>query len=587
MISTAQESITVPEIGKYHLIAELARGGMGNVYLAALQGPGGFQKLLVIKELKPELCDDETYVAMFLEEARLAARLTHPNIVQTNEVGSERNRHYMVMEFLDCRSLHRIGRRFAAQGGFPLGAYLRIIVEALRGLDYAHDLRGFDGEPLGVVHRDISPLNIVVTFDGQTKVLDFGIAKAVDTSLETKAGILKGRVAYMAPEQAVGAKVDRRADVYSTGVMIWEAVAGRRLWAGMSDVEILSHVLREGPPRLRSVVPDAPAHLDEICARAMARQSEDRYPTAAALMEALEAHIADRDDRMTMREIGALLSRTFQEERQQTNVVIEETLLRVRGGTRSGVMPAMKNAAASGAHRTTRDLLRDGSLSALLTHTPSRRGSAEERPTYPADAVDAEPDFRTRWSAKVKGTVAGACIAGLLAVAGIFATAHRTNPPAEAAATSEATRPAAAEVAVAPEPIELSVRVSPTAAQISIDGVLTTSNPVQVRLPKDEKVHHVTAFADGYETKSEDVSFANNVSLDLGLERRPAAAPRWVPQAQLRQVKYVAEPARRSASPAEPVAGPAPGPATKPEVDPAGGHVPLRPIVTSNPYGAQ
>jgi serine/threonine protein kinase len=330
------------EMGKYHLIAELARGGMGNVYLAVLCRPGGFNKLLVLKELKPELSADETYVTMFLEEARLAARLIHPNIVQTNEVHSENHSHYMTMEYLDGRSLYRIVRRFGREGSFPVGARLRVISEALLGLHYAHELLGFDGEPLGIVHRDVSPLNVMVTFDGQAKVLDFGIAKAVDSSLETKTGVLKGRVAYMSPEQVVGAKVDRRADVYSMGVMIWEAAAGRRLWPEMSEVEILSRVLREGPPRLRDVVPDAPADLDAICARAMAQDCDQRYPTAAALHDDVEAHLAERDDRMTMRQVGDIVRAMFADERQRTSQVIEETIARVGTGPRSGVMATLR-----------------------------------------------------------------------------------------------------------------------------------------------------------------------------------------------------------------------------------------------------
>jgi serine/threonine protein kinase len=586
MISATQESVSVPEIGKYHLVAELARGGMGNVYLAALQGPGGFQKLLVIKELKPDLCNDETYVAMFLEEARLAARLTHPNIVQTNEVGSEVDRHYMVMEFLDGRSLHRIGRRFAQQGGFPLGAHLRVIVEALRGLDYAHDLRGFDDEPLGVVHRDISPLNVVVTFDGQTKVLDFGIAKADDSSLETKAGILKGRVAYMAPEQACGARVDRRADVYSAGVMIWEAAAGRRLWAGMTDVEILSHVLREGAPLLRTLCPDASPELESICARAMARQADDRYPSAAALMEDLEAHVAMRDDKMSMREIGALLSRTFRDERQQTNAVIEETLLRVRGGTRSGVMPALKK---TGPGRDARSLLADASgLSALLTHTPSGGAAVSPRDTSSQGGVVAGPERRRLLGAR--RALLGTAMGGAL-IAGLFAVSLSRKPPSPSslAAAPRVNRPIAAEPAPEPAQVQVSVHVSPAIAQISIDGVLTARNPTKTQLPKDGKTHHVMAFADGYETKSEDVPSAGDVSLELSLERRPTTPPRWVPVVapQARLPKYAQEPQRRAGPPDEPTPAPAANPAARTEFDPAGGHAPLRPIVTSNPYGAQ
>jgi serine/threonine protein kinase len=581
----ASASANVPEIGKYHLIAELARGGMGNVYLASLQGPGGFQKLVAIKELKPELCDDDTYVAMFLEEARLAARLHHPNIVQTNEVGSEGGRHYMVMEFLDGRSLHRIGRRFAQQGGFPLGAHLRILVEALRGLEYAHELAGFDGEPLGIVHRDVSPLNVIVTFDGQTKVLDFGIAKCEDSSLETKAGILKGRVAYMAPEQAYGAPVDRRADVYSMGVMIWEAVAGRRLWSGMTDVEILARVLGGGPPALRSVYADAPADLDAICSRAMARRQEDRYPTAAALIDDLERYLASREDAMTMREIGSLLDRSFREERQQTNLVIEDTLLRVQGGARSGVMPAMRRT-----RRTDGDAAPssgDGSaLLALRTSTPRPSGAttalrppAWRESTQRSAAVQPYRPVPPPW--RRAAVLLGACAAlALVTLAGVSWVGRTRAAPTESATTP----PSAGESAPAPAPIHLAIHVSPANAQISIDGVLATSNPAEAELPKDDKAHHVTAFADGYETKSQDVAFVRDLSLDIDLERRlpprgtVPAAP--APAAAARARAKAATDARGAA------ADETATPPSNADFAPATGHVPFRPIVTNNPYSS-
>ena len=312
----------------------------GNVYLAALQGPGGFNKLLVVKELKPDLADDDTFVSMFQDEARLAARLVHPNIVQTNEVGSEGRRHFMVMEFLDGRSLHRITKRLGER--FSVGAHLRVLSEALLGLHYAHELRDFDGASIGIVHRDVSPLNLFVTFDGQTKVLDFGIAKTADSSLQTATGVVKGRIAYMAPEQAWGTKVDRRADVYSVGVMLWEAAAGRRLWPGMSDVEILARGLRDGAPSLGSVRPGTPAELDSICAQAMARECEDRYATADLLLADLEEHLAHRRDTMTMREIGALASSAFADERRKMTSLIDKALTRMRAGPRSGVMPTFE-----------------------------------------------------------------------------------------------------------------------------------------------------------------------------------------------------------------------------------------------------
>jgi len=212
-------------LGKYRLIAELGHGGMAEVFLAVAQGPAGFNKLTVIKQIRPQLADDPEFLSMFLDEARLAARLNHPQIVQTNEVGHEANRYFIAMEYLEGQPLNRVVNRVGRER-FPLAMHIGLLADTLAGLHYAHDLTDYDGTPLEVVHRDVTPHNIFITYEGQVKVVDFGIAKAMNSSSETKTGVLKGKVAYMAPEQARGEKVDRRADVFSVGVMLWEAAVG-------------------------------------------------------------------------------------------------------------------------------------------------------------------------------------------------------------------------------------------------------------------------------------------------------------------------------------------------------------------------
>ncbi len=588
--SAAHEESVLPEIGKYQLVAELARGGMGNVYLAALQGPGGFNKLLVVKELKPDLSDDETYVSMFLEEARLCARLVHPNIVQTNEVGSEGKRHFMVMEFLDGRSLHRVGKRLTEVGRISVGSHLRIIAESLLGLHYAHDLRDFDGESLGIVHRDVSPLNVFVTFDGQAKVLDFGIAKTADSSLQTATGVLKGRVAYMAPEQAWGNKVDRRADVYSAGVMIWEAAAGRRLWPKMSDVEILARILRDGPPSLRSVRPDAPVELDEICQRAMAKEPDDRYPTALALREALEAHLHRRGDALSMREIGAHVASAFVDERRKMAALIDKTLSRIRNGPRSGVMPTFETdiAAASDPHA-----LRDDSISiaasASRVRTPVNHGMSEIPSPVATSAMPADLRRLRPGTPKVIALAAGSALV-LSAIA--FAIFRPSAPPVEAGASVAAQQPAPPPpTREEPELLDLVVRVAPPSAQISIDGAAVSTNPFHARYRKDRQIHHVLASADGYDAKLEDVVFSGDVSIDVSLDRRPTPPPVRkapvffipAPPPPVHAMKHVAAPPASDAPPAAPPSATAPASV---EVNPSGGRAPLRPIVTASPYGS-
>ena len=322
----SEDFVVRAQLGKYQLVAEIARGGMGIVYLAVAQGPARFSKLLVVKELKPELVEDETFLEMFLEEARLAARLSHPNIVQTYEVGEENKRHYIVMDYLDGMTLARVLRRKPAL--FTQNMHLRVICEILAGLHYAHTLTDFDGTDLGIVHRDVTPQNVFITFDGTAKVVDFGIAKALDSGIETRTGILKGKPAYMAPEQ-IGGDVDRRADVFSAGVMIWEAIAGQRMWAKKGDVEVLTSMLKGEVPSLREHVPGVPDELARIVERALAKDREDRHESAAALQHELEAYLST-DPTATMREVGRVVGDLFSEERTTTRATIDAHLARLR-----------------------------------------------------------------------------------------------------------------------------------------------------------------------------------------------------------------------------------------------------------------
>ncbi|MBX3200630.1 MAG: serine/threonine protein kinase, partial [Labilithrix sp.] len=314
-------------LGRYNLVAELARGGMGIVYLAISEGLGGFSKLLIVKELRPDLVADPSFLQMFLEEARLAARLSHSNIIQTYEVGVEDDRHYIVMEYLDGVAFSRVLRKKAPE--LTLDLHLRVLCEMLKGLHYAHTLKDFDGTPLGIVHRDVSPQNLFISFDGQVKIGDFGIAKARDSSIETNTGVLKGKPAYMAPEQVSG-DVDARADVYAAGVMLWEAVAGQRMWAGKGELEILTNVLAGTLPSVREVAPAAPPELVAILERALSKNVEDRHPSAEALLDELDAYLAPRN--VTTRHVAEVIEPLFQEERAKKRAVVEAHVAAVRAG---------------------------------------------------------------------------------------------------------------------------------------------------------------------------------------------------------------------------------------------------------------
>ncbi len=241
---TNQDAMT---IGKYRLIAELGHGGMSDVFLAVSKGMGGFHKLLVIKQLRPNLAEDEEFLSMFLDEARLAARLSHRNVVATYEVGEDGGRYYIAMEYLEGQALKRIIHR--AKTRFGLDMHLQVVLDVLKGLHHAHDLCDYDATPLGVVHRDVSPHNIFVTYAGDVKVVDFGVAKALDSSTETSAGVMKGKLAYMSPEQARSGDVDRRADIFSVGVLLWEGVTGQRMWGGGDLIQDRRATSRRRHPR--------------------------------------------------------------------------------------------------------------------------------------------------------------------------------------------------------------------------------------------------------------------------------------------------------------------------------------------------
>jgi serine/threonine protein kinase len=325
--------------GKYRLLAELGRGGMADVHLAVAIGPAGFSKLQVIKRLRPGMTDIEEMRSMMLDEARLAARLNHKNIVQTNEVGVVDEQYFLAMEYLDGQPYHRILKRAAQLGraiGLPFA--VKILCEILSGLHYAHEVKDYDGHPLGVIHRDVSPQNVFVTYDGQVKVVDFGIAKAARRLVETQTGIIRGKITYMAPEQAFASEIDRRADIFSVGVMLWEAVAGERLWGNLSDPEIVARLMHE-IPRVTTVRPDAPAALADLCARALARDPERRPATAAEMRAGLEEYLATHDVQVNAEALGALVADLFAEERAELQALVDGELavLRVEGEAAEGV----------------------------------------------------------------------------------------------------------------------------------------------------------------------------------------------------------------------------------------------------------
>jgi serine/threonine-protein kinase len=309
-------SLLGKRLGKYEILALLALGGTAEIYLARIGGAAGFEKYVVVKCLHDHLADDSEFVKMFLDEARLAAHLDHSNIVQTMELGEHENRYYMVMEFLAGLSLAMVVRRAGErlQGGrIPIPLVLNILAQACAGLHYAHE-KAMNGKALNIVHRDISPQNLVISFEGVVKVVDFGIAKAEMRETRTRSGTIKGKFAYMSPEQCVANNVDRRTDVFALGVIGHELLTGRRLFKKASPYETYQSVIECAidPPSKQNVEVD-PA-IDPIIMRAVCKEKEDRYPTAEAFGDAILSYLHHRGKGSGPGEVARFFDTTFAQE---------------------------------------------------------------------------------------------------------------------------------------------------------------------------------------------------------------------------------------------------------------------------------
>ena len=325
-IAEKEAAQTDQKLGRYQLMATLGHGGMGTIHLAVAGGLGAFRKLLVVKELRRDLSKNEKFVEMFLGEARLAARLNHANIVHTLEAGREDDRYFLAMEFLDGQTYSAILKRAEQTPRVTLPLRIQVLCEALSGLHYIHELCDYGGNHLQIVHRDVSPQNVFVTYDGQVKLLDFGIAKAADVESLTNPGVFKGKFAYASPEQVKGLPIDRRSDVFAAGVMLWEAVAMRRFAKGPATQESVDARILGTEPRLLQAVPSVEPLLAEICDKALHVDPDERYATAEEFRNALQTYLQVTGDTPSPGAISRIVSAKFSTERADMHRLIDAHL---------------------------------------------------------------------------------------------------------------------------------------------------------------------------------------------------------------------------------------------------------------------
>jgi serine/threonine-protein kinase len=433
-------SPSLPErFGRYEVAALLATGGMAEVYLAKLVGPERFERAVVVKRILPHLARDEAFRDMFLDEARLAALIHHPNVVTVHELAQSDGELFLVMDYVEGETLAAILKALAKAGhAIPMHVAVHVLAEACAGLHAAHELVDEQGRPRGIVHRDVSPQNLMVDYHGTVRVLDFGIASAVDRSTSTQSGVVKGKFAYMSPEQARAQKVDRQTDVFALGVVLYEVTTGSRLFARPDSLAVVRAICEEPIPSPRDRRPSYPHALEDVLMKALQRDRSERYATAAEMRRGLLAVLRELDPEGRAPEDLAALMRAHFAERQTEK----------------------------------RDLLRKAS--SVDSHVTRAPGGT--RRSYVG--------------------LGGAVLALLFGLGGAYLALRDTD-----AVANEADEPATSEPA--PTDVRLQIATTPVGASVSIDGEAVGVTPLDVTRPRTGRVHELRVSHEGFEPRVE------------------------------------------------------------------------------------
>lgn len=518
--------------GKYHLIAHLGGGTVSDVSLARAEGGAPGAPLVVVKRLKLGPDADPDLLAQFADEARVSLRLKHANIVEALAAGEDTEGSFLVFEYLEGQTLARIRSRASRRaGGLPRPIALHIVMAVATGLAYAHAAKDDSGAPLQIVHRDVSPENIIVTYTGATKVIDFSVATAKTASNKGRAGATKGNIAYMAPEQAKSAvKLDERADVFAAGLVLWELLAGKRMWEGMSEADILARLadVDTPVPSLRSVVPDIPEALDAICAQALAKVRDDRYESAVALNEGIEKATKTLDLGTTTSEVAAFVTALFEDEREKMQATIAETLASPSDSAQS--LPRLPATPES-----------TGSLPAVESdpQLPVEAAQPAPAPVRVVEVVRFEQPSRDR---RFTLAVGGAVLIAFSLVAVVAITqGNKGGAPKEDNGVAPRSHSRGApepepvvSAYVEPQQVAIEISVTPPAAQLTVDGIKIPSSPYRTKVVPGKYMHEVHAEAPGYEPRAVKLAFDRELRFEIALTpkvyvpvpvHRPVAPP--------------------------------------------------------------
>ncbi len=452
-------SNTPQKIGRYDVAGLLATGGMAELFLASQSGPSGFERPVVIKRILPHLAREQSFRDMFLDEARLVVNIRHPNVVQVHELGDDRGEIFLVMEYLEGESLSMVSKRLSQVGEtLPPRAVAHILAEACAGLHAAHELTNA-GRSLGLVHRDVSPHNLFILYSGQAKVIDFGIAKSGDRTSKTQTGTVKGKFAYMAPEQVKAEDVDRRADVFALGVILHELLTGKPLFARANDLLVMQAVCLEPVPPPSAFCAEVDPELERIAMKALSRSREERYPTAQAMRRELvtalqrlsaeseSPELADEELASVMR--AHFADRVARKAEMLARVREGRTLTRIVGGETDIVLSAEAASQASGTGSP-------GQVLSLRPAAPSR---------------------------KLPVALSAAVVMSIGIAVGIYASREEApgslgapaSAPAESAPAPRATTPGSPQPVKSVEPVVPSSSIASAASSVSTASPSTTS----------------------------------------------------------------------------------------------------------------
>jgi serine/threonine-protein kinase len=501
-------------LGRYEVVGHLATGGMAEIFLCKLHGPNGFQRAVVVKRTLPHLARQKQFVDMFVDEARIISRIRHPNVVQVQELAQHEDDLLLVLEYLEGESLASLVRRAKLKGVTVSPALAAHLVSlACAGLHAAHELTDDDGAPYGLVHRDVSPQNLFVTFAGEVKVLDFGIAKAKDRESRTEVGQSKGKLEYMSPEQSNGEPVDRRSDVFALGIVLYELATGKRLFRRASPLAIIEALHREPIVPPSRATEGIPPELDRIVLVALARDPQERFATAAEMARQLQLFArAAEPGALFDEQAAALMQELFSDRRAEK----AELLRRVRVGAPVDTLPE-----AEVDHTVV-----------LADVAPAAQAAPPESPvTLPMVPVPRTTPRRSRWGWAILGLAGGGAV---LAAAGAssYRSAHRgAAPPLPTVAPAPLP---SAEASDAKE-IRLSVDTDPPGCDVIVDGTRRGTSPMELAVPTRGGAVRLVVEKPGFEPYERTFSPTRDERVVVRLRpaprpgsgvARPAAAPR-------------------------------------------------------------